>query len=166
MLLYLTLRSRGRHHDVVRPLVRGDGGGGLGGGVGDDLVTPDHAGQPQPHTAAHLVPPLLPPPAPGRALRPLRPHEVVGERTGVLVTRRVSHSLDLSPVVEDERVAGEPPALGRGVGAGPVLGLHSSATRHQVLPRLGVDTVALDCRPRRPLAVHPDGLHRPGRDQA
>ena len=127
----------------------------------DHLVAADHAGQPEPHTAAHLVPPLLPPPTPGGALRPLRPHEVVGEGTGILIAGRVPHPLDLSPVVQDEGGAGEAAALRRGVGAGPVLGLHTAATRDQVLASLGVDTVALDGGPGRPLAVHPDGAVRP-----
>ena len=83
------MRPRGRHHDVGRPLVRWDGGGRLRGGMRDHLVAADHARQPEPHTAAHLVPPLLPPATASRALGPLRPHEVVGQRAGVLVTGRV-----------------------------------------------------------------------------
>ena len=85
----VTCRSRGGGYNVVRPLVGRDGGGGLRGGVGDDLVTADHAGEPQSDTAAHLVPPLLAPATASRALGPLRPHEVVGQRAGVLVTGRV-----------------------------------------------------------------------------
>ena len=156
----VTCRSRGGGHDVVRPLLGRDGGRGLGGGVGDDLVAADHAGQPQPDAAAHLVPPLLPPAAAGRALGPLRPHEVVGERAGVLVTGRVPHPLYLSPVVQHEGVAGQAAPLGCRVGAGPVLGLHAAPAGHQVLPGLRVDTVTLDGGPGRPLAVHSDdALH-------
>ena len=126
----------------------------------------DHAGQPQSDAAAHLVPPLLPPAAAGRALGPLRPHEVVGERAGVLVTGGVPHPLYLRPVVQDEGLTGEAAPLRCGVGAGPVLGLHPAPAGHQVLPGLRVDTVALDCGPGRPLAVHSDqALHRAQAEQ-